>query len=547
MKPSPMAYRAGTSAEPDSQPQAVSKNASASYPLPHRTLLSHIAVVSAVIGLVFYRFSETVADPDLWGHVTFGRVVWQTGTISLPDPFSYVTAGHLWLNHEWLSEVIFYLAFAALGPPGLIVLKTAVSLIVFGLLYWHLCRQGLPPLRAGLIVLAVVHFFLVSLITARTLFFSYPLFLVVLIMVRRLSRGETPWSWTLPPLFALWANLHPGFLAGIGVLGIWSLTELTTRSLSRRTGENPNSPSIRVIVAVLTASALAPILNPYGLDLWTFLYRTATVPRPDITEWQPLTLMTHYGIAYAAYVAVAVWGLRYSRRERPPALLAVLIVMIVLPLIAIRHTPLSALALAVLAGEHINDAWQRAFAFKSTGRPGDPRRIQAAASVLLLASAGLFMTLSVSHFSCIRLEPAIGGSYPARAIGLIKKSGVQGNLGIHFDWGEYAIYHLGPSVKVSVDGRRETAYPRGVYIENQNFMRGLGDWDALLKNHDTQLALVKSGSPTFNLLKLKPGWHLIYQDSLAGLFGRDGLPAAEALARTVPPPLPFDGAGLCFP
>jgi hypothetical protein len=257
--------------------------------------------------------------------------------------------------------------------------------------------------------------------------------------------------------------------------------------------------------------------------------------------------MTPYGLAYAAYVAVAVWGLLCSRRERPPALLAVLIVMIVLPLIAIRHTPLAALGIAVFAGEHISDAWERASAAESGSRSGDPGRIQVAATVLLLAGAGLLITLSVPHFSCIRLEPAIGGSYPARVIGLIKKSGVRGNLAIHFDWGEYAIYHLGPSVKVSVDGRRETAYPRAVYIENLNFMHGQGDWDALLKNHDTHLALVKSGSPTFNLMKLKPGWHLIYEDPLAGLFGRDGLAAAEAIGRTAPPRLPYDGAGSCFP
>ncbi|HUP35907.1 MAG TPA: hypothetical protein VNC82_10755 [Candidatus Limnocylindria bacterium] len=499
------------------------------------------------MSLVLYRFSETVADPDLWGHVTFGRVVWQTGAVSQPDPFSYVTTGHRWLNHEWLSEVIFYLAFTAMGPLGLILLKTATSLILFGLLYWHLCRQGLPPLRAGLVVLAVVHFFLVSLITARTLFFSYPLFLVVLIMIWRLSRGRTSWAWTLPALFALWANLHPGFLAGIGILAIWSITELAARWLSPRAGEIPNGPSTRLILTVVTASALATILNPFGLDLWSFLYRTATVPRPDITEWQPLALMTRYGLVYAAYVAVAVWGLLYSRRERPPSLLAVLIVTIVLPLIAIRHTPLSALAIAVLAAEHIHAAWERLLAARSTGQPVDPRRIPVIATMLLLAGAGLFLTLSVPHFSCIQLVPAVGGSYPARVIELIKASGVRGHLAIHFDWGEYAIYHLGPAVKVSVDGRRETAYPHGVYIENQNFMRGLGDWDALLKNHDTHLALVKAGSPAFNLMKLNPGWRLIHEDPLAGLFGRDGLAATETIARTVAPLLPHDGAGSCFP
>jgi hypothetical protein len=347
----------------------------------------------------------------------------------------------------------------------------------------------------------------------------------------------------LPPLFALWANLHPGFLAGIGILAIWSFTEIASRSWPGRTRPVSSGSPVGVILAVLTTSALATALNPYGLELWSFLYRTATVPRPDITEWQPLALMTRYGLAYAAYVAIATWGLLYSRRTRQPALLAALIVMMVLPLVAIRHTPLSALGIAVLAGEHIGDAWERI----SPRRSDTPSRIPAVAALISLAAAGLLIALSVSHFSCIRLQPAIGGSYPARAIGLIKSSAVRGRLAIHFDWGEYAIYHLAPSVKVSVDGRRETMYRRDVYVENLNFMHGRGDWDALLENHDTQLALVSSGSPTFNLMKLKPGWHLIYEDPLAALFGRDGLAAAEAIAKTPPPHIPYDGAGSCFP
>jgi hypothetical protein len=502
--------------------------------------------VIAVMSLIFYRFSETIADPDLWGHVTFGRAVWQTGAVSQPDPFSYVTAGRLWLNHEWLSEVIFYLAFAAMGPPGLILLKTATTVLLFGLLYWELCRQGLTPLRAGLIVLAVVHFFLVSLVTTRTLYFSYPLFLIVLIFIRRLSRGETSWAWTLPPLFALWANLHPGFLAGIGVLAIWSFTEAAMRWSGRTQSTSRTSP-VRVILTVLTASVLATALNPFGFDLWSFLYRTATVPRPDITEWQPLTLMTRYGLAYAAYVAIATWGVLYSRRERQPALLAVLIVTMILPLIAIRHTPLSALGIAVLAGEHLSDAWQRVSDSKPGSRVGRPNRIGAASAILLLVGAGVLFTQSVPHFSCIRIRPAVGGSYPARAVGLMKSGAVHANLAIDFDWGEYAIYHLSPSVKVSVDGRRETMYARNVYVENLNFMHGRGDWSALLRNHDTQLALVRSGSPAFNLMNLTPGWHLIYEDPLAGLFGRDGLAPTETLRRTEPPPIPYDGAESCFP
>jgi len=47
-------------------------------------------------------------------------------------------------------------------------------------------------------------------------------------------------------------------------------------------------------------------------------------------------------------------------------------------------------------------------------------------------------------------------------------------------------------------------------------------------------------------MKLKPGWSLIYEDPLAGLFGRDGLPTVEKVRRTPVSTLPYDGAGLCF-
>jgi hypothetical protein len=90
-------------------------------------------------------------------------------------------------------------------------------------------------------------------------------------------------------------------------------------------------------------------------------------------------------------------------------------------------------------------------------------------------------------------------------------------------------------------------YSREIYGENMAFKYGEGDWDALLRNHETHLALVRTGFPTFNLMRLEPGWRLVYQDSLAALFGRDGLPIVEILQRTAAPRLPPDGAGLCFP
>ena len=500
-----------------------------------------LAVIAVVMSLAFYRFSLTVADPDLWGHIKFGETVWKAGKVAVPDPFSYLTAGRLWLNHEWLSEVIFYLIFAAAGPAGLIALKAGLGLVVMGVLYRHLCRQGLNALRASFLVIAVVHFFLISLVTVRTLIFSYPLFLLVLLLVHDMTRRRPRWIWTVPPLFALWANLHPGFIAGLGILGIWATIETWARHLADRRSVIAGRPATREILLLLIACGLATLVNPYGSTLWNFLYQTAFGPRPDISEWQPMMLVTRYGLAYAAFVTLALWGVIYSKRQRQASLMAVLIVTALLPLVAIRHAPLAALAIAVLAGEHIGDAWDRwTSARPVAGIAPTWFPVGALVATLLLGA------LALPYFSCIRVTSGIGGSYPALAVGLIKQSGVAGNLAIDFDWGEYALYHLSRSVKVSVDGRRETMYSREIYGENMAFKYGEGDWGALLRNHETHLALVRTGFPTFNLMKLEPGWRLVYQDSLAALFGREGLPIVEILQRTAAPGFP-DGAGLCFP
>jgi hypothetical protein len=76
--------------------------------------------------------------PDLWGHVRFGQDLWQTGRIVREDIYSYLTGDQVWINHEWLSEAIFYFAFAAAGSVGLIAFKSGLAFLIVAFLYWHL-------------------------------------------------------------------------------------------------------------------------------------------------------------------------------------------------------------------------------------------------------------------------------------------------------------------------------------------------------------------------------------------------------------------------
>ena len=147
-----------------------------------------ITALGMLVGsLVVYRLAETVADPDLWGHVVFGKQILATRRIVQPDLYSYITPGLLWTNHEWLVDVIFATLFDTFGPRGLIGLKLAVTLVICGLLYGHFRRCGLTRVRAAIVLLVFVLAMAPWLITVRAQLATYLLFLFTLLVLGRAS------------------------------------------------------------------------------------------------------------------------------------------------------------------------------------------------------------------------------------------------------------------------------------------------------------------------------------------------------------------------
>ncbi len=210
-----------------------------------------------------------------------------------------------------------------------------------------------------------------------------------------------------------------------------------------------------------------------------------------------------------------------------------------MPLLAVRHTPFLAFGAIFLAGPHILDAWDRA----QSGKP----ILKASDTVLTLAAAlGVIVLVATSFISLSQIPPDPRMNYPAAAVHILDTSRVSANLATEFNWGEYIIWHLGPRVKVSIDGRRETVYSPAAYQTALDFVYGQGNWDAILAPGQADLALVKPGSATFNLLQLKPGWVSVFADSGSALFARQtfaGLPQLQQASAT----FHLSNAPLVFP
>src|SRR5215471_2508954 len=249
--------------------------------------------------VVLAAVTHTSTDPDLWGNVRFGLDILRSGSVPHLDPYSFTT-DRIWVNHEWLAEVVIGDAFRLGGVAGLILLKVAAAGSMLLLLGWALRREGVSSpvvLDAAAAATIVLTFDQIRYVRPQLL--SLVAFAGLLCSLTAARRGSPRALLWLPPLFAAWANLHGGWLVGGGIFALWTLVTVVS---------GPRRPAMWCVAAG-AASLAATLLTPYGIQLWTFLRDTVGFDRADIVEWQPIyTLGWQSCLPWAATTGLAITG-----------------------------------------------------------------------------------------------------------------------------------------------------------------------------------------------------------------------------------------------
>jgi hypothetical protein len=245
-------------------------------------------------------------------------------------------------------------------------------------------------------------------------------------------------------MFVLWANLHGGWVVGLGILIAWTAAATVARASRPRIGT----------VATVAGSIAATLANPYAWRLWQFIADTVRLQRRDIVEWQPLVAASVGDWAPWAVTIVAVAVLAARCRRRSNAAPLVVSSMLAYAAMAVsRLIPFFVLASAILWAPRLEELWPSSSASSAaTGTAGAPARL----TVLFAAAVVLVAWATIPSARCL---PIVGDWAPDReAAAALRRSEARGRLVTWFGWGEYAIWQLSPGVKVSIDGRRETVY-----------------------------------------------------------------------------------------
>src|SRR5205085_10810616 len=63
-----------------------------------------LLVPMIIILMVWCAFLPT--DPDYWWHVRTGQLIFEQHGIATTDPFSFTAVGKVWVDDEWLTELM---------------------------------------------------------------------------------------------------------------------------------------------------------------------------------------------------------------------------------------------------------------------------------------------------------------------------------------------------------------------------------------------------------------------------------------------------------
>jgi hypothetical protein len=453
------------------------------------------------------------ADPDLWGHVRFGLDWLAERRLPSIDPYSF-TQDRPWINHEWLSEALMSAAFSAAGAAGLVLLKVAVIGAALAVL-WRRLRAASPLIAATVVTIAAVGALPVSATIRPQIWSLLGLTLLAPLLVNPVAPSARRIA-VAALLFAVWANLHGGWITGGAVLAVYA----TVRSI-RSPAQAPRW------IALGAASLLATLVNPYGVGLWRFLGSTVRATRPDITEWRPFSLHEP-AIMWVSILApfLILAALSRRRHSRPAAeTIAVVCLLVAAGLRISRVAPLMCPAALAFLAPDISRAWGSRGALRASSRGG--------ALVLLgplLLTPFAAWTPVRTGLACLPVNDVWAPDRSAAA----SLAGASGRLWTTFDWGQYALWHFGPALAVSIDGRRETVYSDDVVAWHRGVEEGRADAIDRMVALEPDYVWLPSSKGAARAALIARGYRLDVDSQASFILTREDLPALPAARPALP-------------
>ncbi len=475
-------------------------------------------MVAILLLCIFFMASREIVDPDFWWHLRTGQYIVETRSIPRQDVFSYTLPEQPWITHEWLTEVLIFGIYSISGQEGLILAFAAIITAAFALLY--LRCPGRPYLAAFVVILAAV----TSAITwgVRPQMLSLLMCAVFLYILYAFRAGRRKYIWLMPPLMALWANLHGSFLLGLVLASVYVVGATISNLLASDDEQKVAWSDIRRLVIATLLTALAALVNPNGIQLLVYPFGTLGSPAMQayIMEWfspdfhqiqfQPLALL----------ILLIVVALGLSRRSPSATEFLFLVGFGYASLRSARHIPYFALVVTpILAAQLLHgwkgSRWSARFAAGTAPRGTTYLLLNWLLLALVISGGAVKVGMTLRGN-----EEAQKEALPVNAVDFIEEQGITGSMYNLYHWGGYLIWRLYPDQKVFIDGRADVYGEAFIdqYLQVYQLREG---WEEPLNAYGVDVVIIDRGSSLSTVLNARPEWERRYADEKAAIFVRE--------------------------
>lgn len=480
-----------------------------------------VLVYGAIAGL------RTVADFDLGWQMAESREPLSSG-----DLLSYTAHGVHWI-YPRLSGWIFRHLFALGGYAAISWFCAVVLVTLLGVLVWKsrvlvllLLLVSIPAIAAQMIARSGIFTALLAAVYIRLLLLWY-------------EDENIQLLWPLPLLMALWVNLHPGFIAGLALMGGYVGIELIDFVL--RHDAEAAWRRLKRAAPWFIGTVACTFVNPWG---WNIYRMVADQEHPTkmqlaiVSELEPMWRNFISGTlnplnpesAVWWVMAIAIMSVLLLLMQRKIGLALFLTAAIVACLRAAR-TEVIFLPIACLIG---GDALSWGFRRLPIGSWIEPARRYGRA--LGMAALLCFITARcwaiVTDRSSLREEQitlfGTGPSWwlPENAAAFIESHHLSPQLFAPFNLSSYLIWRLGPQYKDFADGRY---LPFGdSLIGEQQMLTNLPldapEWQKISEHYGVRTVMF----------------------SLSRFYGIEGIPLREDCASRQWSPVYLDGQAIVF-
>lgn len=433
-----------------------------------------------------FQAGHSFVEGDTFWHIRNGQWILENHQVPLNDPFSWSAGGRPWVAHEWLWDLLAWLAWHTCGRFGLWLLMLA-GIIVFTLSLWVVLRRQASSLMAailvGMVLIIVPPFWCARPHVMATAWLALCLALLI-------AGQERPWLlFCMVPLGALWANMHSSvmFLLLFSVIAL--ISALVERASERY---------VKYLLMATAVSALAICLNPHGSGLYRFVAQAASnsLMLDNIAEWQSPDFHASYMYPFLVMIVID-FCLLLRKRPVPVFHGFIAVVTLIISLMQVRQAPLFYFSSAILMADLL--PWEPELT------PGYLYPL----SIILVV--GLCITAWPLQISWEEW-PRDCEAYPAGAVSYMQEHHYTNRVFNDYRWGGYLIFH---NIKPFIDGRADLYIFSGTHVFQDYLAVKYGNGEdpiKILKRNRVKTVLI----PPYALLRWQleqsNDWSRVYAD-----------------------------------